>query len=90
MSLLVLQVRWRAELPPPLQGRKANQGSSSSSCRADLVVASYVLGEVASPQQRAELVRHLWSELGWGRAGCWLRVVADCERAACCYWLLLK
>uniref|UniRef100_A0A383V6H0 Uncharacterized protein n=1 Tax=Tetradesmus obliquus TaxID=3088 RepID=A0A383V6H0_TETOB len=53
-------VRWRAELPPPLQGRKANQGSSSSS-RADLVVASYVLGEVASPQQRAELVRHLWS-----------------------------
>jgi hypothetical protein len=61
-----LQVRWRAELPPPLQGRAAARGGQAAAAaaggRADVVVASYVLGEVPDAQQRAALIRHLWSE----------------------------
>jgi hypothetical protein len=56
-----LQMRWRSELPPPLQGRKS-RSSQGGAARADVVVASYVLGEVSDPQQRAALIRHLWSE----------------------------
>lgn len=51
-------MRWRAELPPQaMSGRKKQQQP-----KHDLVVASYVLGEVASPQEREALVRRLWSE----------------------------
>ena len=33
----------------------------------DVVVASYVLGEISDPQERAAAVRHLWGE--WGKQG---------------------
>lgn len=54
----VPQVRWRDELP--LQnsaGRSSRQVGTH-----DMVVASYVLGEVHDPQKRAALLRQLWGE----------------------------
>lgn len=56
-----MQVRWQPELPPrPRQARQRPAAGRGGRC--DLVVASYVLAEVASPEARAALVRQLWGE----------------------------
>jgi hypothetical protein len=51
-------VRWRSELPPAaLSARKKQQQQTH-----DLVVASYVLGELPTQAERNAYVRRLWGE----------------------------
>lgn len=87
-ALACAQVRWRADLPPvALSGRRKAQQSTHN-----LVVASYVLGELPTAQERAALIRHLWGELaGQGRRSWTLSSVLDTLLPVCewrvCGWL---
>lgn len=54
------QVRWRPDMPPAARSARKKQQQAQQSY--DLVVASYMLGELHSPQERAALVRRLWGE----------------------------
>ena len=46
-------------MPPAARSARKKQQAQQS---YDLVVASYMLGELHSPQERAALVRRLWGE----------------------------
>lgn len=68
------QVRWRPDMPPDARRtrKKAQQQTYN------IVVASYVLGELPTPHEREALVRQLWSEWQWQER---LRSSAACLRS---------
>jgi hypothetical protein len=53
-----LQVRWRPDLPQVQRSMRKKQQQHLHS----IVVASYVLGEIPTEQERLALVRDLWGE----------------------------